>query len=356
MSRDLPPTSLPRSRPRVRNRSCSRQRRDHKQRDARRALHGESQAYMRDARIRAATHPPAERGPGAWPGPFAASCRSYRIVVSLNGRFFFHHGVRRICGITIRGPAAQFELLTAVEACAARRLVLVRLNVGVRAHRTVLIDRRRGVLRAERIVDDLLEATGGWSERVAISLGEAGHIISKSTQRVSRRSRKAKWCEQKRTGSMQLSSRVSAGFISQSRGRLLRQKIRILQGLVRRQHSLIQMRVEEENRRSAPMVSPAVTASIEATLEHLARELERVDHEIEQLFDDYPPLRRQRELLVSIPGIAESTAARILGEMPTSRNSETSKQLPHMPAYRLVTTSPARLNVVAGSRRTVTLT
>jgi len=116
------------------------------------------------------------------------------------------------------------------------------------------------------------------------------------------------------------------------------------------------MRVEEENRRSAPMVSPAVTASIEATLEHLARELERVDHEIEQLFDDYPPLRRQRELLVSIPGIAESTAARILREMPTSRNSETSKQLPHMPAYRLVTTSPARLNVVAGSRRTVTLT
>jgi len=52
---------------------------------------------------------------------------------------------------------------------------------------------------------------------------------------------------------------------------------------VRRQHSLIQMRVDEENRRSVPMVSPAVTASIEATLEHLARELERVDREIEQL-------------------------------------------------------------------------
>jgi len=67
---------------------------------------------------------------------------------------------------------------------------------------------------------------------------------------------------------------------------------------------------------TAPMVAPAVTASIEATLEHLARELERVDREIEQLFDDYPPLRRQRELLISIPGIAESTAARILGEMP----------------------------------------
>lgn len=38
--------------------------------------------------------------------------------------------------------------------------------------------------------------------------------------------------------------------------------------------------------------------------------------QIEQLFDDYPTLRRQRELLISIPGIGESTAARILGEMP----------------------------------------
>ncbi len=38
--------------------------------------------------------------------------------------------------------------------------------------------------------------------------------------------------------------------------------------------------------------------------------------EIEPLFDDYPTLRRWRELLTSIPGIAETTAARILGELP----------------------------------------
>jgi len=57
-------------------------------------------------------------------------------------------------------------------------------------------------------------------------------------------------------------------------------EVRILQGLVRRQHSLIDMRVEEENRRAAPMVSVAVMASIEATIEHLARELARVDREM----------------------------------------------------------------------------
>jgi len=103
---------------------------------------------------------------------------------------------------------------------------------------------------------------------------------------------------------------------------------------------------------TAPMVAPAVTASIEATLEHLARELERVDREIEQLFDDYPPLRRQRELLISIPGIAESTAARILGEMP---NIAEFRDVKAIAAYAGLsprfTISPARSNVAAGSRR-----
>ncbi len=76
------------------------------------------------------------------------------------------------------------------------------------------------------------------------------------------------------------------------------------------------MRVAEENRRGDPIVSPAVLASIEAMLEHIEREIERVAREIEQLFGDYPTLRRKRDLLVPIPGIAETTAARILGELP----------------------------------------
>ncbi len=38
----------------------------------------------------------------------------------------------------------------------ARRLVLVRLDLGVQAHFAVFVGRRSGVLRAERIVDDLV--------------------------------------------------------------------------------------------------------------------------------------------------------------------------------------------------------
>jgi transposase len=93
-------------------------------------------------------------------------------------------------------------------------------------------------------------------------------------------------------------------------------EIRALQGLIRRYQSLVQMRTEEQNRLQAPMIALVVKASIEATLAHLDREIDRVEREIDQLFNRYPPLHRQRELLTSIPGIGETTAARILGEMP----------------------------------------
>lgn len=169
--------------------------------------------------------------------------------------------------------------------------------------------------KAER-VHACLEATGGWSEDVAIALAEAGHTVSLVNPARIKAFAQSEMVRTKTDG-------IDAGLIA--RFCRLHQpepwvppapEIRILQGLVRRQQSLIEMRVEEGNRRDAPIVAAAVKASIDATLEHLHREFERVEREIEQLFKDHPDLRRQRELLISIPGIGATTAARILGEMP----------------------------------------
>jgi len=109
-----------------------------------------------------------------------------------------------------------------------------------------------------------LEATGGWSEQVAISLGEAGHIISIVNPA---RIKAFAQSEMVRTKTDRIDAALIARFCRLHQPEPWTPpapEIRILQGLVRRQHSFIQMRVEEENRRSAPMVSPAVTASIEA--------------------------------------------------------------------------------------------
>jgi transposase len=161
-----------------------------------------------------------------------------------------------------------------------------------------------------------LEATGGWSEEVAIALSEGGHVVSLVNPV---RIKAFAQSEMLRTKTDRIDAALIARFCRLHQPEPWTPpapEIRILQGLVRRKHSLIEMRVEEENRRGAPIVSPAVMVSIEATIAHLEREIERVEGEIKQLFKDYPTLRRQRELLISIPGIAETTAARILGEMP----------------------------------------
>jgi transposase len=173
-------------------------------------------------------------------------------------------------------------------------------------------------LRNRRVeqVHACLEATGGWSEDLAVALCEAGHIVSLVNPMRIKAFAKSEMLRTK-------TDRIDAALIARFCRTHVPEpwtppalEIRVLQGLVRRYQSLIQMRTEEQNRFQAPMITSVIKASIEATLAHLDREIERVEREIHQLFDHYPPLRRQRELLTSIPGIGETTAARILGEMP----------------------------------------
>lgn len=170
-------------------------------------------------------------------------------------------------------------------------------------------------VRVER-VHACLEATGGWSEDLALALHEAGHIVSLVNPMRIKAFAKSEMLRTK-------TDRIDAALIA----RFCRthapgpwapptEETRALQGLIRRYQSLTQMRTDEQNRLQAPMITSVVKASIEATLAHLDREIDRVEREIDQLFDRHPPLRRQRELLTLIPGIGETSAARILGEMP----------------------------------------
>jgi transposase len=161
-----------------------------------------------------------------------------------------------------------------------------------------------------------LEATGGWSEDVAIVLHDAGHVVSLVNPS---RIKAFAQSEMLRTKTDQIDAALIARFCrlhAPEPWTPPTPEIRVLQGLVRRHQSLVQMRADEQNRLQAPIVAPAVKESIRVMLEHLEHEIERVNREIAQLFDQYPPLHRQRDLLTSIKGIGDTTAARILGEMP----------------------------------------
>lgn len=88
-----------------------------------------------------------------------------------------------------------------------------------------------------------------------------------------------------------------------------------LQGLVRRLESVQQMLQQEQSRLEAPGLAEAVRGSLERTLEALREEVSRLQAEIRHHLDDHPQLKRQEELLRSIPGIGAATAHCLLSEM-----------------------------------------
>jgi len=86
--------------------------------------------------------------------------------------------------------------------------------------------------------------------------------------------------------------------------------VRALQLLLRRVEDLLEMRQMEQNRLDT--ADPAVAGSIKAVLERLGQELEATRERIRRHLDDHPDLRQRRDLLESIPGIGEASAAHLL--------------------------------------------
>jgi transposase len=99
----------------------------------------------------------------------------------------------------------------------------------------------------------------------------------------------------------------------------------LLQALLRRLESLRQMRQMEHNRLA---VSPApVRASIEAVMTVLTEQITATEQAIRDHIQGSEDLRGQRDLLVSIPGIADTTAAVILAELLDVRQFAGARQV-----------------------------
>jgi transposase len=96
---------------------------------------------------------------------------------------------------------------------------------------------------------------------------------------------------------------------------------------VRRLESLVEMRVMEENRLSSGITVGSVRESIEAHLAYLNHEIKRTEELIRKHIDSNPTLRQQSQLLDSIPGIAQTTAALLLSEITDIRQYRSARQV-----------------------------
>ena len=101
-------------------------------------------------------------------------------------------------------------------------------------------------------------------------------------------------------------------------------------------------RCARRRRIGCELAAAIVRPSIEATVAHLDAAITAIHQQIAAHIDQFPTLRRQRDLIVSIPGIGETTAAIVLGESCRSRDSPAPGRSPRLPGSCRRSASRAR--------------
>ena len=100
-----------------------------------------------------------------------------------------------------------------------------------------------------------------------------------------------------------------------------------LQAMVRHLDSLQTMRQQESNRLQAGVPSMAVRETLEAHIVFLDEQIKQLTQRIRDHIDHHPDLKQQKDLLTSIPGIADVTATKLLAEIPSLERFQGASQL-----------------------------
>jgi transposase len=182
---------------------------------------------------------------------------------------------------------------------------------------------RQGVQR----VHACLEATGTYGEALALHLHGCGHTVSLINPAAIKAFAQSRLS---RTKTDRVDAELIARFCQAQeppRWTPPPAEVRELQALVRRLESLQEMRVMEENRLSSGITVELVCQSVQAHLSYLNEEIKRTEKLIRTHINSHPTLKQQRELLDSIPGIAETTAAHLLAEITDIKQYRSARQV-----------------------------
>lgn len=149
------------------------------------------------------------------------------------------------------------------------------------------------------------EATGTYSDAIALFLHEQGHVVS-----VVNPAQIAAYAQSQlsRAKTDALDARLIARFCEREQPPAWTPppaEERLLLALLRDLQSLQSMQQAESNRLAT--AHPGVKDRIERLLDFLAREIEQLRKVIEQHIDHHDALRGRRDLLDSVPGLGENT-------------------------------------------------
>ncbi len=100
-----------------------------------------------------------------------------------------------------------------------------------------------------------------------------------------------------------------------------------LQAMVRQLDAMKTMRQQERNRLHAGIPSVIVRETVETHIAFIDQQIDQLTQRIHDHIHQHPDLKKQQELLTSIPGIADLTAAKLLAEIPSLERFDGAPQL-----------------------------
>lgn len=172
-----------------------------------------------------------------------------------------------------------------------------------------------------------IEATGRYGEGVAHYLHQRRYPVSMvNPARVKAYGRS----QLKRNKTDREDAKVIAHFCATQEPHLWTPpspEVEELRALVRRMDMLKAERKRELTRKQSGIPSEVVLDGIDAHLAFIDAQLEDLAARIKDLIDQDPDLRRQRELLTSIPGLGDVLAAKFIAEIPDISRFSSARQL-----------------------------
>jgi transposase len=172
-----------------------------------------------------------------------------------------------------------------------------------------------------------MEATGAYGEALALFLHAAGHTVSVVNPAAIKSFAGSRLS---RTKTDKVDAELIARFCVAQQPLAWTPpaaEVRQLQALVRRLDALVEMHTMESNRLEAIITVEVVKASVQEHMIYLDQQIEQTEALIRAHINDHPRLKRQSELLDSIPGIGAATAATLLAEIADITQYESARQV-----------------------------
>lgn len=166
---------------------------------------------------------------------------------------------------------------------------------------------KQGVVRAHVC----MEATGVYWEGVAEDLADHGFAVSVVNPKQIKSTGEALGIRSKTD---QIDCRLIGEFCAMRNPPVWQApstSVRRLRALVSRRDALMELRSAESNRLEVTRVAE-VQQSIEQTIAHLDQQIAEIEKQIRDDINNDPTLKAQRDLLITIPGVADVTAAKLL--------------------------------------------